>query len=448
MTDPEIEKKVKSAFTSNVPNVLDQILSECGKQEGREIVMPERKIKNRRLTWIAGIAAVFVLLITGILGTRFYQINYGVDSVVSLDVNPSIEIRTNQNEKVINVLARNEDAQIVIGEMNFKGSDLEVTVNALIGSMLRNGYLNDSSNSILISVYGDNGTKADALQEKLSQKVQEILQTDTFCGAILSQVVSQNPELQTLADAYGISLGKAQLIQQFIRQNPQYSFENLAALTINELNLMRKINGISLDDVQSVGDVSGKAYIGVERVKEIVFSQAEISDESAVSKLKIEMDYEHGIMIYEVSFFYENNKYHFGLDAITGEATEFRCDPVEDKEGTNDEKDKSDFDNTDVKNPEKPEKADAEVGANPPADYIGEDAAKEIALSRAALHEADIANYCCEMSIQKELPVYKIKFVANGYNYSCDVNAMTGEIVKFDMQPVHLRSFLLCIPEI
>lgn len=76
-----------------------------------------------------------------------------------------------------------------------------------------------------------------ALQEKLSQEVNALLQTNSFTGSVLSQTVSDDDELKTLAQTYGITPGKAQLVQQLIRQNTLYTFEELSRLSVNELNL-------------------------------------------------------------------------------------------------------------------------------------------------------------------------------------------------------------------
>lgn len=527
MTDKDIEKKVAQAFTKNVPNVLDNILSECDKQKVGGITMSEIKsIKSKRkiLRWATGIAAAFVLMITGIFAVQFYQTNYSVDSVVSLDVNPSIEIKTNQKEQVLAVNALNEDAKIVIGDMSFKGCNLDVTVNALIGSMLRNGYLNEAANSILISVCGDNTEKTVALQEKLADEISSMLQTDTFSGAVLSQTVSPDSELQALADSYKISLGRAQLIQKFINKNPQYSFEELAGLTINELNLLSKKNNLTLEEVNSIGDVSDKAYIGIDKAKEVAFSHAGVTDDVNVSKFEIEMDYEHGIMIYEVSFIYENNKYNYDIAANTGEIIEAKINSVEEKEKyeeeNNKDKDKQETDsdnghagntiinadeakklafshagvaeerdvldieielgkenektvyeiefsykgyeyNYDIdattgeiikfekdrakeKNQDNPvsDSGDSQISDKKGTDtteYIGEEMAKEFALSFAELNANDITDYRFESYVKDNIPIYKIKFRSDGYQYSCDVNAFTGEIVKYDKESEYSR---------
>ena len=57
--------------------------------------------------------------------------------------------------------------------------------------------------------------------------IRDRLQTDQFSGAVLGQTISQNEDLQKLADRHGITLGKAQLIQQIISQNTRYTFEKM-----------------------------------------------------------------------------------------------------------------------------------------------------------------------------------------------------------------------------
>ena len=138
----------------------------------------------------------------GIWGYGEYQGQNTVASTISLDVNPSIEIRVNKYEKVLEILALNDDAEVVLGDMDFKGSSLDVTINALIGSMLQNGYLDELANSILISVDNQDPALSAALQEKLSQEVNGLLRTNSFTGSVLSQTVSDDDELKTLAQTY------------------------------------------------------------------------------------------------------------------------------------------------------------------------------------------------------------------------------------------------------
>ena len=156
----------------------------------------------------------------------------------SLDVNPSVEIKINQKERILDVIPLNEDGRTIVGDMDFSGSSLDVAVNAIIGSMLQNGYLNELANSVLISVDNNDPVRGMALQERLADEVNKLLQTDSFRGAVLSQTVVKSDELQQMAEQYGITLGKAQLIQEILGKNSLHTFDELAPLSINELNIL------------------------------------------------------------------------------------------------------------------------------------------------------------------------------------------------------------------
>ena len=132
MTNQEIDNKIRQAFSNAAPDVLDAVLTECASQEGKVIVMTEKRKVSSLKKWAVGIAAAFVLCIGGTAGFRVYQANYTVASTVSLDVNPSVEITVNEKERVLAVDAKNEDGKNIIGDMDFKGSDLDVALNALV----------------------------------------------------------------------------------------------------------------------------------------------------------------------------------------------------------------------------------------------------------------------------------------------------------------------------
>ena len=135
--------KIKQAYTNAVPDICDVILSECGQEKGKVIIMAETGKKKNTVKYMMAAAGLVLMLGAGTLITNIYRLNFAVASTVSLDVNPSIQITVNEKEQVLDVKALNKDGGIVVGDMDFKGSDIEVTMNALIGSMLRKGYLNE-----------------------------------------------------------------------------------------------------------------------------------------------------------------------------------------------------------------------------------------------------------------------------------------------------------------
>ena len=150
----EINEKLGRAFEHATPSFNPSALFTEGEKKGEILMMKEgRKRKNNLITFAAPIAAALILLVgigTGIYG---YE-SYAVASTVSLDVNPSVELKVNKAGKVLDANALNEDGQTVLGSMEekLKGVHVEVAVNALVGSMVKNGFVSDTANSILVSV--------------------------------------------------------------------------------------------------------------------------------------------------------------------------------------------------------------------------------------------------------------------------------------------------------
>ena len=76
-------------------------------------------------------------------------------------------------------------------------------------------------------------------------------------------------------EQYGITLGKAQLIQEILGKNSLHTFDELAPLSINELNILLGKEGAETH-VEVVGTASEKGYIGETKAKEIALAKAEI----------------------------------------------------------------------------------------------------------------------------------------------------------------------------
>lgn len=316
MTDKEMERSIRQAFEHATPDVLGSVLDACDKQKGTVIIMKENK-KNNWIPKIAGVAAALLLVVGAGFGWNTYQTNYAVASTVSLDVNPSVEITVNQKERVLDVTALNADGSKILAGMDFEGSDIDVTINAIIGSMVRHGYLSELNNSILLSVDSKDADKGAALQNKLTKEVNTLLQTDTFSGAVISQTVSRNNELETLAQKHGISTGKAKLIQRIVAQNTRYAFEDLVNLSINELNLLTESGNLHLDEVTSTGSASEKGYIGSDAAKKAALNHAGVA-EADIRGFEIDIDLENGVMVYEIEFETSEYEYEYDINALDG----------------------------------------------------------------------------------------------------------------------------------
>lgn len=398
--DP-IEAKLKSALQKATPDILDDILEGCDREKGQVISMEKRK--NKKLSRILSIAAVFVLLIAGVF---LYKNFTGSDAaaLVSIDVNPSIELEVDADERIIIARALNDDGKKVLSGMKLEGTDLNTGVNAIVGSMLKNGYIDELRNSVLVSVSGDGSIDTAALEAKLMQEVSSALDG---AGAVVAQNLDDiDDDTRKLAERYGISVGKAAFIEKIIELNPTLKVEELAPLSINELCLLA--NGKEIGGTLYSGSTSDKAYIGAERAKSIALSHASLA-ETAVFDLDCELDYEYGRMVYEVDFDANGAEYEYEIDAKSGDILLFEIE----RNGT---------------------KQQGGSMTQESAGYIGAEKAKSIALSNAGLTAASVTGLISELDSDDGAAVYEVEFIYGGYEYEYKIDAKSGAILKSDKE--------------
>ena len=423
MTDHELEQRIRAAVEHATPDRLDEILSSCGQQnivtntpvcrartdgqtEGAIIYMSERKHQNSRfggvkksLTAIAAAAAMFVLCFGGY---SLSQKNAApvVDSVVMLDVNPSLSLSVDAEEKVLSAEALNEDAEKVLGSMELKDTSLEVAVNAIIGSMLQKGYLGDLQNAILVSVENDDATRGEALQKKVAEAIANAAQNGSLDAAVLSQLISSNDAaLAELAKQYDISLGKAALIHEVIAQVPTLTFEDLAPMAINEIALIAASKNVSSESVAQSGAASNKAYIAQEQALNVVYNHAGVAAEDLV-KLEMEFDSKGGTMIYEVEFETTTKKGEYEINATTGAI---------------------------LKSEVKHHNSSADTSG-----YIGANAARDAALAHAGVAAGDVLEIEIELDSDDHVMTYKVEFLTGSREYEYRINATTGAVVTYE----------------
>ena len=398
--DP-IEAKLKSALQKATPDILDDILEGCDREKGQVISMEKRK--NKKLSRILSIAAVFVLLIAGVF---LYKNFTGSDAaaLVSIDVNPSIELEVDADERIIIARALNDDGKKVLSGMKLEGTDLNTGVNAIVGSMLKNGYIDELRNSVLVSVSGDGSIDTAALEAKLMQEVSSALDG---AGAVVAQNLDDiDDDTRKLAERYGISVGKAAFIEKIIELNPTLKVEELAPLSINELCLLA--NGKEIGGTLYSGSTSDKAYTGAERAKSIALSHASLA-ETAVFDLDCELDYEYGRMVYEVDFDANGAEYEYEIDAKSGDILLFEIE----RNGT---------------------KQQGGSMTQESAGYIGAEKAKSIALSNAGLTAASVTGLISELDSDDGAAVYEVEFIYGGYEYEYKIDAKSGAIIESDKE--------------
>ena len=434
MNNHDIEKNIQSAFSKMQPDQLNQILSDCNTQKGTILMTNEQPRTSFSMTHFLGFALACLLLVGAIFisngANPFNAQHKAVAATISLDVNPSIEIKINDQQRVLEVLPMNEDAKVIVGDMDFSGSDLKVTVNALIGSLVTHGYLDDLANSILVTVEDATTLDPNELETLLANEISNLFEN----GSILTTFTKDNAEVKEMATTYGITTGKAQLVKELVDGNPFYTVEDLVALSVNDLNLLKK--DATSTKVQRTGTPSDKAYIGTAKAKEIALKDAGLK-EADVTMEKVELDYEHQTMVYEVDFLTKDYEYDYEIDATTGEILQRDKDALNKTKTPVNNQQSSGSSNNNSGGSSAP--AQQSSGNNTQqqttsSGLITEAQAKTIAFNYAGVSANQVSGLILKSDMDDGIPEYEIEFMVDTTEYDVEIDARNGNVISFDKE--------------
>ena len=398
MTNEKMEQRLAAAVEKTAPNDANGVLSRCEERKGTVIPMTTKKTTKRR--WTSLIAACLAVMLLG-GGGLFYQRANAVASVVSLDVNPSIELKVNRSEKVLACTPLNEDAKAILADMgngaDLKGAKLDVAVNAIVGSLVRNGYLNSISSAIMISVEDKDTARAEKLQRELTSTVDGVLQTSESRASVLTQTLTQDAGLTQQARENSISTGKAALVNRVLAINPSLKFDALAKLSVEELKDLAEAGAPAMPIGKDAAAYAAEQYAGTTALDSVTAEVDSELDESPAH--------------YEVELHTAWGEFEYLVDAYTGKVFSGQKDLL-----------------AAVSTPNATTKPTAPSdGAD-----IGHAKAKSIALNHAGLSENQAYDMDIELDDEDGTLVYEVEFKSGGMEYSYEINAATGAILKHE----------------
>ena len=364
MNESEIERHLRQGIREATPDLLESLVDELGldaagengaSEQGNEPVQsrgsgdssPETRLsggpsagegrtgdglassarKSRRARrWLqAGLSAAAVLLIAIGVFSLMGQ-DKEAFAIVGLDVNPSIEISVDDNERVFHVDALNEEAEVVLSDLELTGTDLNTACHAVVGSMLVKGYLSSDTNSILVSVRSLDAKRGKEIEQRLSEGLNSFMEDSKIAVAILGQYVESSEGLERFAEDQAISLGKAELIKKLLAVEGTKSDEqSLLKLSTQELILLAQQRGVDCET--SIGASDTSEFISKERAVDAALRDAG-SQKSDATSIEVEFDCEDGVLVYEVDFLTSEAKYEYAINARTGKVLSSEVEAV------------------------------------------------------------------------------------------------------------------------
>lgn len=403
MTNEKMEQRLASALEKTAPDDVSGVLSRCEVRKGTVINMTTRKPARKK--WPALVAACLAVMLLG-GGGVFYQQANAVASVVSLDVNPSIELKVSRSEKVLACAPLNDDAKTILADMgdgaDLKGAKLDVAVNAIVGSLVRNGYLSSISSAIMISVEDKDTARAEKLQRELTDAVDGVLQTSEAKASVLTQTLTQDTARDQQAQENNISTGKAALVNRVLAINPGLQFDALAKLSVEELKDLAE---------------AGAPAMPIGKDKAMDIAVAEFGKASAAEILHSEVDPEldESPAHYEVEITGRNGEeIEYKIDAYSGAVIEAKREAADDDEASEAQ-------------PVKP----TQPGT---VQDIGHAKAKSIALNHAGVDANTVYDMNIQLDVEDGTIIYEVEFKSGNREYDYEIDAATGAILHHETE--------------
>ena len=424
MTSEKLEQRLASAVEKTAPNDVNGVLSRCEERKGTVIPMTAKKTakKTTKRKWTTLVAACLAVMLLG-GGGLFYQQANAVASVVSLDVNPSIELKVNRSEKVLVCTPLNEDAKAILADMgngaDLKGAKLDVAVNAIVGSLVRNGYLNSISSAIMISVEDKDTARAEKLQRELTSTVDGVLQTSESRASVLTQTLTQDAGLTRQARENSISTGKAALVNRVLALNATLKFDALAKLSVEELKDLAEAGAPAMPIGKAAAAYAAEEYAGTTAVDSVTAEVDSELDESPAH--------------YEVELQTAWGEFEYLVDAYTGKVLSGQKDLLAAVSASNETTKPSGQKPASASN-ETTKPSDQKPAPSGTVQDIGYAKAKSIALNHAGLRENQAYDMDIELDDEDGTLIYEVEFKSGNMEYDYEIDAASGAILKHETE--------------
>ncbi len=248
-TQQDIERHLQSALAAATPDIwskldltVPQEKPDGGMGSGRRSSKRKRLRLGRRCGSLGAAAAACICLLAA--GGGYYHYEYlQVASQVEIDVNPSLKLSLNRRERVLSAEALNADGAELVDGRSLKGKSVEQAMDQVVDSLVAKGYLQKDreKQAVLVTVSGKNEAKAQQLKAAVAANVEQTLSEKEVQAVVYDQVVQVTKELEDLAEAYQVSVGKAEFVGQLVNENDalsqdqQDAYSRMIGQTMEEL---------------------------------------------------------------------------------------------------------------------------------------------------------------------------------------------------------------------
>lgn len=208
------------------------VTAKAGWKKGDVVAVNHRHFSMNNI-FAAAACFVFVLM----LGMGGFKLYYAPVSLISMDINPSIEMSLNRLDRIISVSGLNGDGADVLDSVSLRHKRYLAAVEELISSDALEPYLSGNEVDISIAVYSNIPKKSQNLAETLNNKVESMSRQDLVL-IVTCEVVSG--EFINEARAHDLTPGKYAEIIELQKLVPEIGIDDCREMNIKEIREIKR----------------------------------------------------------------------------------------------------------------------------------------------------------------------------------------------------------------
>jgi hypothetical protein len=188
----------------------------------------------KKFKFVASFIVLFAVVAT-IMGCEA-TLEAAETTYVTIDINPSVELIVSASDKVIEANALNEDAEVLLSELDLIGMDLDDAVDLIIATSIELGY-NSVDEDVETYVSVSAISCDEALQERIKASVKEHINNAFEKRGMLgkSQDKSFDQAFIDEAASFGVTPEFLFLAYKVVELNDEYTLEEAVLLTDDEV---------------------------------------------------------------------------------------------------------------------------------------------------------------------------------------------------------------------
>lgn len=238
--------RIKTAFDQiHAEDALKAQTRACLTREAQS-----RRHRSGRMRLISALACCLLVLLAGWGG---YHVYFTPSAIISIDVNPSLELGVNRFDKVVSVEGYNDDGAALADAVDVKYMDYAQALTRILDSDAFAPYTSEDA-AVSIAVFGSD-----------EQKSSEMLSQVEACtaGYRNTHCYADSMEVAAAAHAAGLSCGKYRAYLELHELDPSVTPEDIQGMTMREIrDRIATLSGGGTIQEQNTNGSAGSGHHG------------------------------------------------------------------------------------------------------------------------------------------------------------------------------------------